>query len=310
MLRVVCVVWLVILSLSSHYLRAQSMHWGNLDIDSDREGWRIELQRISLNFSATQIDNQELYASFSNNKITGNSQLIVQGYGNLMVDYYARRFVFFNSFLGEYGQTVVYPKNNIRVNNKTLDRILLSTGYTQRIWKIEKFGNLELGPFAQLNFQTQFTPTMPLPYRRKILRFQAGFRLFDGVYIQNLSVGVFGEEDFSDIKRLAESMGAETTINIKKKIREGVDLSGYINYRHYIVNNYSNERNPEFELELNMRLDTVILKNLTIAPFVSLYLLKGRYIEQAGTNLFVGVALGYGRVFKDNKRLVVEFDEK
>ncbi len=281
----------------------------SIDTDSKKQGWHIELQRISLNFSSTQINNQDLYASFANSKVSGDSQLILQGYVKFLLDYYANRFVIFNSLLSEYGQTIVYLKNSTRLSNKTLDRVLLSIGYTQRVWKIQRFGGGEIGPFVQLNYQTEFTPSIPLPYRKKILRFNAGFRLFDGVYIQNLSLNLFGEEDFSNIKQPVESLGIETSISLKKNIREGVDFTSSLNYRQYIANNYPNERDPQLDLEFNMRLDTVIWNNLTISPYISLYLLKGRYIKEVGSNFFIGVSLGYGKVFKDAKLLKPQENE-
>lgn len=291
------------LILASIFLHApaQALTTKTIDIDRERQGWRAELARTSLNFSSTQINNQEDYTAFANSRISGDSQLILQLYGNMLLDYYSKRFVFFNSLLAEYGETMVFITPRSRLRNKTLDRILFSTGYTQRIWRLEKIGGGEIGPFLQLSLQSEFTPSLDMPYRKKYFRFAAGVRLFDGKYIQNLKLNLFGEEDFSDIRHPIESMGAETGITLKRNIREGVDFSTMLNYRHYLVNNYPHERNPQLELELSVRLDTALWKNLTISPFVNLYLLKGRYIENVGSNVFIGVSLGYGKVFKDNK---------
>lgn len=279
----------------------------NLDVDMDRAGWRVELSRISINFNTTQIDNEERYESFANSRLSGSSQLVIQAYGKLLADYYASRFVFFNSLLAEYGQTIIFATNDSpRVSNKTIDRILLTTGYTHRIWKLEnirggeKLGG-EIGPFVSLSLQSEFTPSPNLPYRKKYLRLSVGARLFDSKYIQNLHLNLFGEDDFSDINHQIQSMGLESGIQLKHSLRDGVDFAGGLYYRQYLLSNYPRERDPSFEVELNLRLDTVIFKNLTISPFLSLYLLKGRYIPQAGTNIFVGVSLGYGKVFKDNK---------
>lgn len=280
--------------------------WGNLDVDSKREGWKVDLQRISLNFTSMQLSNQNLYESFSNNKIIGNSQSVIQAYMNFMVDYYSKSFVFFNSILAEYGQTTIAPKNEKRIINKTLDRLTFSTGYTQRLWSLKRFGSGELGPFIQLSYQTEMLPSLVLPYRKKFLRLNSGLRIFDGVYFKNIGITTFLEEDFSNPNNFARSFGLETSLNMKKKLREGVDLSGILNYRHYLINNYEKDKRPEYELEFNLRLDTKIWKDLTISPFISMYVIKGRYINVAGQNLFFGVSFGYGKVIKDNKKLVIE----
>ena len=279
----------------------------NLDVDTERIGWKIELSRISLNLTTTQIGNEKYYENFSNSRLSASSQLVLQAYSKLMADYYANSFVFFNSLLAEYGQTVIFATNDSpRISNKTLDRILLSTGYTHRIWKLEntragaKIGG-EIGPFASLSLQSEFTPSPNLPYRKKYLRLSLGARLFDSKYIQNLHINLFGEDDFSDIKNQVQSMGLESGIQLKYSIRDGVDFASALYYRQYLLSNYPKSREPSFEMELNLRLDTLILQNLSISPFLSLYLLKGKYIERAGTNLFVGISLSYGKIFKDNK---------
>lgn len=272
-----------------------------LDVDIDREGWLIDLSRASINFSSTTITNQDNYTHFTNSRLSGNSQLIMQFYGYMLADYYSKRFVFFNSLLAEYGETMVFLSPQRRLRNKTLDRILFSTGYTQRIWKLEKIGWGEIGPYAQLSLQSEFTPSLNLPYRKKFFRFAAGIRLFDGKYIENLKLNLFGEEDFSDIHNLIESMGVETGLVLKHTLREGVQFNSLLNYRHYIINNYPDFRNPEHELEYNLRLDTTLWSSFSISPFISFYLLKGRYIDKPASNLFVGVSLGYGKILKDNK---------
>lgn len=279
----------------------------NLDVDTERIGWKIELSRISLNFTTTQVGNKEQYASFANSRLSGSSQLVLQSYSKLLADYYAQSFVWFSSLLAEYGQTVVFAtKNTPRVSNKTNDKILLSTGYTQRIWKLEnirggeKLGG-EIGPFASLSLQSEFTPSQNLPYRKKYLRLSLGARLFDSKYIQNLHLSLFGEDDFSDIKNQVQSMGLESGIQLKYSFRDGVDFASGLYYRQYLLSNYPRVRDPNFEMELNLRLDTVLFNNLSISPFLSLYILQGKYIKSTGTNLFVGVSLGYGKIFKDNK---------
>lgn len=273
----------------------------NLDIDSRRLGWLIDISRISINFSSTTIRNQEDYEQFANSRLSGDSQLIMQGFGYMLADYYAQRFVFFNSLLAEYGETMVVLAPRIHLRNKTLDRILLSTGYTQRVWNLGGLGGGEVGPYAQLSLQSEFTPSLELPYRKKIFRFAVGARLFDGSYIENLKLNLFGEEDFSDSQNPIESMGLESGLSLKHTLREGVQFRSMINYRYYLLNNYPNTRNPEQELECSLHLDTTLWGDFTISPFISFYLLQGRYITSTASNLFIGISLGYGRVLRDNK---------
>lgn len=300
----VCSIIVFLLILCTHALAAPAppkINQKQLDIDLNREGWLIDISRLSINFSSTKIANQDAYEKFANSRLSGDSQLIMQFYGYMLADYYTKRFVFFNSLLAEYGETMVSPMPKQRVRNKTLDRILFSTGYTQRIWHLEKVDGSEIGPYIQLSLQSEFTPSPNLTYRKKYFRYALGVRLFDGRYIENLKLNVFGEEDFSDVRAPIESMGMETGLSINKELREGVGLISLLNYRYYILNNYPTLRNPEHELEFNVRLDTMLWGNFSVSPFVSFYLLKGRYIDKPATNLFIGISLGFGKVLKDNK---------
>lgn len=270
----------------------------DLDIDLTKNGWQLELKRISLNFSSTSLKNQNLYKNFSNSRIRGNSQIVAQTFGEFDANYYAKKFVVFNSLLTEYGRNVINPEKGPKIDNKTLDRILLSTDYTQRIWKFEKaLGGFELGPYAQLSYRTEFTPQPGLD-RIKILRFSTGFKIFEGNYIKNLYLNLFGEEDFT-YSRPVESFGIQTGFDIQQKIRDNVNFNYHLNFRDYILNNYQPSHNPQYELELDIRMDTNLYKNFSIAPFFTFYMLKGRYFKEVGTNLFIGVSISYNQVFID-----------
>lgn len=272
-----------------------------LDIDESKSGWNLELKKISLNFTSASLKNQDIYKNFSNNRIKGDSQIVGQAFGNFEANYYAKNFVVFNSLIAEYGRNIIYPQNSAKIDNKTLDRILIGTDYTQRIWKIEKMlGGFEIGPYVQLGYQTEFTPQVGLD-RRKILRFNTGFKVFDGKYIKNLHINAFGEEDFT-YKKPVESLGVETGLNIEHKIEDNVTLTYQFNFRSYLLNNYAPSNNPEYELEFNTKLDTKVYKNFAVAPFINFYMLKGRYFKEVGTNVFIGVSISYSQIFIDARQ--------
>ncbi|PAF52070.1 hypothetical protein [Helicobacter sp. 13S00477-4] len=268
----------------------------DLDIDTTKRGWHLELKRISLNFSSTSLKNQNIYKDFSNSRIRGNSQIVGQTFGEFDANYYAKRFVIFNSLLTEYGRNIISPETGPRIDNKTLDRILLSTDYTQRIWDFENMlGGFELGPYIQLSYRTEFTP-QPGLNRIKILRFSSGFKIFEGNYIKNLYLSLFGEEDFT-YQRPVESLGIQTGIDVKQKIQDNVNVSYHFSFRDYLINDYKPSHNPQYELELDIRMDTNLYKNLSIAPFITFYMLKGRFFKEVGTNVFIGVSISYNQIF-------------
>lgn len=267
-----------------------SLYGVGIDVNPDKRGWHIELKRIAANVSSTSIQGQTEYESFSDSRISGDSQLIGQGYFDLGVDFYAPRYVIFNSALAEYGRTILV-RGNERINNTTLDRILISTDYTHRIWYVPTFvGGFEVGPFLKANYQSGFED------RRQIVRLNAGAKLFDGVYLKDLHINIFTEEDFAK-STASKNYGWESGIKIEYKFSKDSKFYYYTNLRHYLHSSAPESYNPLYQLEIEARVDTKLYKKLAIAPFVKYYALQGRYIDEIGSNLFIGFSLSFGYTF-------------
>lgn len=263
-----------------------------IDINPDKRGWHIELKRIAANLSSTSIRGQNEYINFSDSRVKGDSQLIAQGLFDLGLDFYAPRYVVFNSILAEYGRTILVVENE-RISNTTLDRILLSTDYTHRIWYVPTFvGGFEVGPFFKLNYQSGFEN------RHQIIRFNTGIKLFDGVYIKDLHLNAFSEKDFA-LNIESENYGWESGIRLEYKVNENTKFYYFTNFRHYLYSSAPQSYNPLYQLEIEARADTKLYKKLAIAPFIKYYALQGRHISQTGSNLFVGFSLSFGYTFLD-----------
>ncbi len=272
-----------------------TLYGAEIDTNPDKRGWHIELRRIATNISSTSIEGQDKYASFADSRISGDSQLLTQAYFDLGYDFYAPRHVVFNSILAEYGRTTL-ARGNERITNTTLDRILISTDYTHRIWYIPSFaGGFEIGPFLQATYQSGFEN------RRQITRLNAGIKLFDGIYLKDFHINIFNEKDFARSTE-SENYGWESGIKIEYKINKDSKFYYYTNLRHYLHSSAPDTYNPLYQLEMEMRVDTKLYRNLSIAPFIKYYLLQGRYIQEQGSNLFVGFSLSFGYVFVDGTK--------
>lgn len=266
-----------------------------IDVNPDKRGWHIELKRISTNISSTTIRGQDEYVNFSDSRIKGDSQLIAQGYFDLGLDFYAPRYVVFNSTLAEYGRTILVREDE-KISNTTLDRILISTDYTHRIWYIPTFvGGFEVGPSVKANYQTGFEN------RRQITRINAGIKLFDGVYIKDLHLNAFSEKDFA-LKTESENYGWEGGIKLEYKFQQGSKFYYFTSFRHYLYSSAPEEYDPLYQLEVEVRLDTKFYKRLAIAPFVKYYALQGRNIPTKGDNLLLGFSFSFGHIFIDATR--------
>lgn len=263
-----------------------------IDANPDKRGWHIELKRFSADFSSTSIQGQKEYEEFSDSRISGDSQLIAQGNFNFGLDFYAPRYVVFNSIFAEYGRTILM-RDNERITNTMVDRIILSTDYTHRIWYVPSFvGGFEVGPFGKASYQSGFEN------KQKITRLSAGAKLFDGIYLKDFSVSGFAEENFTE-NISAASYGWEGRIDMEYKINEDSKFSYYTNLRHYLYSSTPDTYNPLYQLEVEIRLDTKLYNKLAIAPFVKYYALQGRHISKLGSNLFIGFSLSLKHTFVD-----------
>lgn len=272
----------------------------DLTIDTTRKGWDIAFDRIALNFSSTSIKNQKQYSGFSNTHFKGDSQIITEASLLFHSNYYAKHFVIFNTLYGEYGRNIIYPNDGKIIDNTTLDRIIISTDYTQKIWNFENLlGGFDMGPYAQLSYQTQFFKQNN-SNRTNIFRLNTGIKLFDGKYLKNFYASFFGEEDFT-YATPRQSFGFNTGISLQYSFNEHVKLVNFVSFKQYIINNYPPNYNPQLEFEWNIRLEASIFKYFSVAPSLSLYLLKGKYFERSATNLLLGVSLIYGQTFIDSK---------
>lgn len=270
-----------------------------IKLDSKKVGWQLDLNRIAINFSQTSLVNEKLYAKFPDTNIKGASQILTQFFLRINANYYSNNFVFFNSFLSEYGLiNIKNIKTNAYIKTKTLDRILLTTDYTQRIWDIDlKLEKLEIGPYVALQYQSEFIPTTILG-RQLIGSFKSGFKAFDGKYVKNFHFSLFGERDFNPNIELS-SFGIETGVEFEYKFSDDIKFSYNMNFKDYLFDISKNKFSPEYQFRMETRLDSILFNNFALSPFFSMYILKGRFIPVAGYNTFFGISLSFGKILKN-----------
>lgn len=277
------------------------------DINQDKAGWEIDLNRIALNFTQNSLTNQKLYTSFSDSNLKGNSQLALQFFFTLNGNYYAPRFVVFNTAYAEYALTEVTQTNKSTVTNKTLDRIVFSTDYTQRMWDFDwGFEEFEMGPYLRASYQTEFNPTPSLG-RRHIINYMAGAKLFDGRYIKNLYFDFFGEHDFNIPTKL-NGVGMEIGISLEYKLNANVKWTYTMNFKQYMFNSIDSKISPDYQFLLETRIDAKLFRSLSIAPLLRYYMLKANDIELPASNFMVGVSLNFGKIMLPARQALKDYN--
>ena len=263
---------------------------------NNKLGWQLDLKRAALDLSSTSVKHADEYEGFPNAKLTADSQNVVRGHLDLEGDYFSEHFVWGNELLMDYGKTTLKPENDEKVTSENADKILFTSSYTYRAWKAENFlGGFEAGPFAALSYETEFNsqPGTPL---KKVLRAEAGLKVFEGKYIKNLFVSGFAEDDFT-YDPSSEKYGWQAGFEINQPIREGVKAVYTGLFRDYCHISEKRPTDLDYELSLTARLDVLVYKNLAIAPFIEYYTAQGRTVADRGENLFVGVTFSFSHTF-------------
>lgn len=270
--------------------------------EGSKEGWQLELKKIALNFTSTEVQNAEIYktAGVSNARLTSDSQTLIQGSLNFAADYFAPKSFWSNTLLMEYGKTYIRPIGNDEVINESADKILITTDYTYRLWTIKNFlGGFEAGPFANIGYETEFNPQENNSLK-KIVRAMIGAKLFEGKYLKSLYVSAVGEADYT-YEPETSRFALETGFKLENPIREGLKVVSFGYYRNYITESTERITDLQYELELDVRLDVMLYKNLSLAPFINYYSAQAKHFSGTGTNLYTGLSLTYSTFFKKAK---------
>ena len=258
--------------------------------------WHLELRDLSLQLTSTDVNNAEYYQGYSNPRLTADSQTLIQGNFDLVSKYDREKLLWANNLLMQYGQITIKPVGEDKTKNTSVDKILLTTDYTHKLFKVEDFlGGFTFGPFLSAGYQTEFTKDDNAP-RYKVLRGKAGLRLFEGKYLKDLYAATVVEYDFTypeDVTKYAWEAGfrIEQPVNDKSKAVYTAMIRDFFHFSKENINNLS------YELELDARLNTEIMKDLAIAPFINYYQGKGEYNDRTGSNLYVGVSISYKKLF-------------
>lgn len=264
--------------------------------DGKKLGWELNLKRVALDLSSTDVKHAKEYQDFPNSRLTADSENVVKGNLDLEGNYFRPSFVWGNQLLMEYGKTTIKPYDGDKTTNENADLIQFTTSYTQRMWHVQNaLGGFEAGPYASAAYQTEFNSQADAPLK-KILRGALGVKIFEGKYIKNFHVAGFAEEDYT-YSPSAAKYGWETGIEVEQPIREGVKAVYSGMFRNYLNESPKQSTDLDYEAEANARLDVAVYKNLMVSPFIKFYTAQARAFGTRGQNLYVGVSLSFSHLF-------------
>jgi len=261
--------------------------------------WRLNLRDISLQFADTQVENAQFYSGFSNAQLASQSQVLTQGSLKFYSELYHGKMILTNGLALDYGRVTLQPLNQDSIINETVDTILFENEYLYGGYHFTRpFGPMVLGPFANVAYDTEFTP-QPASPKRKIVRGKGGIKLFEGSVLKEFYLAGVTERDYTYTDNYKTHYAWETGAAFKLDLWKGHTVlagSGY--FRNFARTESDGPTDLLTELKLDLKLNAALGPTMTIGPYLSFYRVEGKFTSFPATNILIGVTLNYSRLFK------------
>ncbi len=254
---------------------------------------KANFRRIGLELSSTNVTHSKEYQNSPVTQLNTDSQSVVKGVFDFLLEYNRDNLRWNNAIYAEYGETKVKPVDEPAETNETADKIVFSSDYAHKLFK---FKQIDFGPMAAAEYQTEFTANDDAP-RSKILRAKAGLKLFDGTYVKDLYIAGIGEYDMTYSDAHVSKSAGEIGWRIEKSPRDGVMFSTDGYYRRYFSFSRYVGTDLKYDLNLTARMDVNISDTLTFGPYLSYRYARSREADAAGSNLTIGVSFAYKDLF-------------
>ena len=249
-------------------------------------------RRVALEMSSTTIGHAREYRNSPVTQLSADSQTVVKGVFDFMLEYNRENLQWNNGVYAEYGETKVKPVDEQADKNESADKILFSSDYAHKLFE---YKGVKFGPMATVEYQTEFTANDGAP-KTSIARGKAGFKVFDGQVIKNLYIAAVGEYDMTYDPHVKKS-AAEFGWRLEDTPREGVQYSTegyfrrYLSYSHYVGTDLI------YDLNATARMDVQLNTTLTFGPYMSYRYARSREAHVSGSNFTIGVSFAYKDIF-------------
>jgi len=248
--------------------------------------YNFNVRRIGLDWAKTNITNAKEYQNSTIAALKANDQEDLRGVIDVALEYGFDRFKWDNSLFMEYGKQTIEPYGEKSTTDESADKILFSSDLAYACWD---FNSFKLGPIVKAQYETEFKGDP----RRKIVRPNAGFSLFDHDIIKSLYVVGVYEYDYTYSDDKVNKSAVEAGWRIEYKIREGVKLSSDGYYRKYLSFSHESLDNYTYDFLAVARLDTNVWGDLTMGPYVKYRRAHAKYAHDYGANTSIGVSFSY-----------------
>ena len=259
---------------------------------NSENGLRANFKRVALEMSSTDVSNAKQYENSPNTQLSSDSQTVIKGVLDFVLEYEQPQWQWNNSVFLEYGKTTLKDADGQKSSSENADKILLTTDYSRKMWR---YRNADVGPFASLGYQTEFTQNNDAP-RTKTFRGKYGIKLFNGTYIKEFYLAGVEELDLT-YDRSDTKSAWEIGITAEYPLRDGVKFQLESYFRDYVI--YSRYVGTDFRYEFNLtsRMDVKLNDTISLALYISYIRAQSREANAAGSNFMIGISIAYSELF-------------
>lgn len=264
--------------------------------DIDGNQLILNLRELSLSYSNTSVGNAREYRDSPISQYSMDSQYNIVGKLDALLDSTNDTGMWRTNLLLNYGKVKIKPVDGPNETTESADKIWLSTEYAFKTWQVS---DVDVGPFGQVAFQTEFTANQDAP-RYKVLSAREGVKAFEGAYVKELYGALVEELDFTYSDDRNAKLAWEIGTRLEYPIREGVKLTGTGRYTDYFYFSKHVDTDLTYDMELTGKFEVDLTDTIAFAPYVSYRRGKSRAASKAGDNFMIGLQLKYADLFHLN----------
>lgn len=256
----------------------------------------LNLREISLSYSNTSVGNAREYRNSPIAQYSMDSQYNIVGKFDALLDSTNDEGLWRTNLMLNYGKVKIKPIDGPNETTESADKIWLSTEYAFKTWQVS---DVDVGPFGQVAFQTEFTANQDSP-RYKVLSAREGVKAYEGMYLKELYGALVEEYDFTYSSDRNVKLAWEIGTRLEYPIREGVKLTGTGRYTDYFYYSRYVGTDLTYDMELTGKFEVDLTDTIAFAPYVSYRRGKARGASKAGDNFMIGLSLKYADLFHLN----------
>lgn len=260
--------------------------------------WRLNLRELSLEFASTQVEGTRGFSQVRDARVQAINQLYTAAAARLFSELYWNRWRWDTGFTGNYGRITLRPPGSPPIVNTTKDQLIVETEARHRTWSMSKESlRPSVGPFLNIAYDTEFVKPENRP-KREFVRYKSGLKLFDGSWLKEFYAGGLAESDYS-AGSPGSRFGYASGLALEKTIPgTPVHVKAEASYAEFARSSRDTAADLKRRLDINVRLNVPLMRDLRLSPFVSYYLFEGAKVRATGYNILFGVSLDYSRLWK------------